>query len=323
MSAARSSFDGADILFGNLESTLVAPMAGDANRASLQMRGNPRFATDLKRAGFDVLNVANNHAVQHGDETFFSTVATVRAAGIVACGVRGTDGWASEPALVEASGTRIGFLAYCARPRQYGQAVPPYAEGTPEEIRADVARLRSTGVSVVVSMHWGEEFVPVPSEGEVSLGRSIIDAGASLIIGHHPHVTRAAERYKNGVIAYSLGNFIGDMTWYAPFRTGSILRASITEGGVEDAAITPTRLSHDYRPTIAGAAIPIGDTQMQGMRADEYTRAIDETISRQRMAAYRYAVVNLRRTPVPILKQLVTQTISNKLSGVGARLFGR
>ena len=75
---------------------------------------------------------------------------------------------------------------------------------------------------VVVSLHWGEEFVDQPSMQEVELGHAVIDAGATAVLGHHRHVVRPVERYRHGVIAYSLGNLIGDMVWYTAFRRGAI-----------------------------------------------------------------------------------------------------
>ena len=198
--------------------------------AARQMRGDPRFAPMLRAAGFTVLNVANNHAVQHGVGAFHDSVASLRAAGITPCGVRGAAPWASAPVTLVANGVRVGVLAYCLRPRQYGGAEPPYAEGSPDEIRADVARLRPDVDALLVSLHWGEEFVPVPSVDETEFARSLIDAGATLILGHHPHVARPVERYGAGVIAYSLGNCVGDMVWYEPFRRGLLLEAEIAGG---------------------------------------------------------------------------------------------
>ncbi|HEX3867598.1 MAG TPA: CapA family protein [Gemmatimonadaceae bacterium] len=317
----QSAFQGADILFANLETTLAAPRKGEARRGVLQMRGESHFAADLEKVGFSVLNVANNHAVQHGNETFAMTVAAVREQGIACCGVRGQGEWTSEPVMLNVRGTTVGILGYCRRPRQYGDAVPPYAEGSDDAIRADVVRLRATGATVIVSLHWGEEFVTVPSRDEVATGRMIIDAGASLIIGHHPHVTRPVERHGSGIIAYSLGNFMGDMTWYRPFRHGLILRCSLQRNEAVAASVTSTRLGDDYRPRLLPGSDrePLADGQLEGMGAESYARAIADTWRRQRLAAYLYAVRRLPRTPWPILSQLVRDTISNKLSAIGAR----
>jgi len=180
----------ADVVFGNLEVPLSPRSSATSSLSSRQMRGDPRFAPMLRAAGFTVLNVANNHAVQHGVDAFHDSVAALRAAGIAPCGLRGAAPWASAPAILVANSVRVGILAYCLRPRQYGDAEPPYAEGSPDEIGADVRRVSADVDCVLVSLHWGEEFVPVPSVEEASFARSLIDAGATLILGHHPHVAR-------------------------------------------------------------------------------------------------------------------------------------
>src|SRR5438128_2162459 len=76
-----------------------------------------------------------------------------------------------------------------------------------------IAAARQRADIVIASMHWGDEFILVPSDRERAVARAMIDAGATCVIGHHPHVVREVERYRAGVIAYSLGNFICDMTW--------------------------------------------------------------------------------------------------------------
>ncbi|HEX6052851.1 MAG TPA: CapA family protein [Gemmatimonadaceae bacterium] len=321
----QSATSGADILFGNLETTLVPPEPGELRRSALQLRGETEFAASLRRVGFDVLNVANNHAIQHGTDTFRQTVATLREAGIACCGVRGTDGWASEPAVLQRGGQDVGFLGYCLRPRQYGAELPPYAEGDTASICRDVERLRATGALVLVSLHWGEEFVSRPSSAEVAMAHAIIDAGAVAILGHHPHVTRPVERYHSRLIAYSLGNLIGDMTWYAPFRTGAILRCDLADGGIVGESVSATRLSDDYRPSLdPRSVVPVVTTdELHPLEEGAYERAIAKSMREQRVAAYRAAVLNIRRMPPGVLLQLVRETLRNKVDAVRERLVAR
>ena len=111
----------ADVVFGNLEVPLSARTIATSSLASRQMRGDPRFAPMLRDAGFTVLNVANNHAVQHGLDAFHDSVAALKAAGISPCGLRGEAPWASAPVILVANSVRVGVLAYCLRPRQYGE----------------------------------------------------------------------------------------------------------------------------------------------------------------------------------------------------------
>ena len=321
LAAMRPALDAADILFGNLETTLLAPPVGETRRSALQLRGEPGYADALRRAGFTVLNVANNHAVQHGEDSFQSTVTTLRSAGIACCGVRGRAPWASEPVLLRPRDATIGVLGYCLRPRQYGSDLPPYAEGSLEDICADVKRLREMGATVIVSLHWGEEFVAEPSHDEIAMAHAIVEAGASVILGHHPHVTRPVERYGTGVIAYSLGNFMGDMVWYEPFRRGAVLCCRLSGNHVIDASTIATRLGDDYRPVPAPHdSISLLAAPPRGLESAAYQRAIAVTLRRQRLASYRAAVFNLSRTPFPIIAQLAMQTLRNKLDAIGTRI---
>ncbi|MGH7689957.1 MAG: CapA family protein [Gemmatimonadaceae bacterium] len=308
---------GADLVFGNLEVPLSTRGRRSGSLSSLQLRGDPEYASALRAAGFTVLNVANNHAVQHGVEVFHDSVNAVQRAGIAVCGVRGSAPWSSAPVTISSAGRRVGMLGYCLRPRQYGQEAPPYAEGTPEGMRSDIERLRSESDAVVVSLHWGEEFVSIPSTDEAQLARSLVDAGASVILGHHPHVVRPVEAYGDGLIAYSLGNLVGDMIWYPPFRTGAILSVTLDGPVARDAVVRGTSLRSDYRPQLTGiqtSAVPSGDLPV--LEPGPYARAIRDTWRRQRGAAYWYTVSRPWRFPPRILAQLVARTLRNKLAGL-------
>jgi poly-gamma-glutamate synthesis protein (capsule biosynthesis protein) len=159
----RSILGEADIVFGNLECTLSDRGHEPRRWSSTQLRGHPSYAVALRAAGFNVLNVANNHASQHGDAAFHDTIELLRAAGILPIGVRGTGDWTARPEQMEVRGRHVGFLGYCLRPRQYSGAVPPFAEGELADIVRDVARLSVDVDHVIVSLHWGEEYVDAPS----------------------------------------------------------------------------------------------------------------------------------------------------------------
>lgn len=308
----------ADVLFGNLETTLSPAGDRSISRNELQMRGIPRFASSLRAAGFDVVNVANNHTMQHGSTAFKETAITLDEAGVKCCGLRGTGPWSSKPVRIRRHGIDLGLLGYSLRPRHSVIVEPLYAEGTRDGILRDVSRLRAELRNVVVSLHWGEEFVPVPSAAEMRLGHEIIEAGAAVIVGHHPHVVRPIERHGDGIIAYSLGNFIGDMVWYEPFRTGAILRCSIGEGGARAADAIHTHLNRDFLPVPHGTnrATIVPQGELIGLDEKEYANQISRTWRWQRFASYRHALLNSYRTPLPILGQLLRDTMRNKLAAV-------
>jgi poly-gamma-glutamate synthesis protein (capsule biosynthesis protein) len=318
LEAVRPQLRGADVVFGNLECTISEQGLAPSRWRSVQMRGRPAFARALRDAGFNVLNVANNHASQHGEATFRETVQLLRAQGISCCGIRGTGLWRAEPVeLVTRHGARVGVLGYSRRPRQYGQGTPPYAEGTDDEICADVRRLKTSVPRVIVSLHWGEEFVTQPSRAEVGFAHRVIEAGASLVLGHHPHVLRPVQQLAAGVIAYSLGNFVGDMIWCAGFRLGAILRCKLAQDSATVVEITHTFIDDAFRPSADGEWVPeLVRSRIEGLDADAYRREARRTVRSQRFAAYRYAAANALRYPPSVLAQLVAGTVRGKLLGV-------
>jgi poly-gamma-glutamate capsule biosynthesis protein CapA/YwtB (metallophosphatase superfamily) len=313
-SALRPLLAGADVVFGNLECTLSTVGLNAASWRSAQLRGEPGFARALARVGFTVVNVANNHAVQHGIATFHETVELLADVGIRCCGVRGGGPWCSQPVIFATpTGRRLGLLGYCQRPRQYGSKEPPFAEGTPAEILSDVERLSRTVDDLMVSLHWGEEFVSQPSRAEVALAHAVIDAGAALLVGHHPHVLRPVERYGRGLIAYSLGNCVADMVWWRALRRGGVLRCSVDASGAGSAELTPLYIDARYRPRPAAR---VAGNRLRPLEEPDYRLAVRRALRRQRAAAYRHAAFNVWRFPPRILGQLAVTTIQNKLGAL-------
>jgi gamma-polyglutamate biosynthesis protein CapA len=309
-------FGPADLVFGNLECSLSPHGHEPREWASTQLRGRPEYAAGLRAAGYNIVSVANNHASQHGDQAFAETVALMRDAGVECCGVRGTGPWCSEPVVIELAGSRAGFLGYCLRPRQYSPAIPPYAEGSASDIADDIDRLKETVDHVVVSLHWGEEYVPAPSVGEVEMAQDLIAAGATLILGHHPHVPRPVQQYRDGVIAYSLGNFISDMIWYPPLRESLLLTMDLTDRP-ERVAVVGLHIADSYLPVPYEPArsVPVV-MDVHGLHDDAYQREVARTVRHGRITAYRHAAANVRRFRSPTLRRLLGTTVRNKLTGL-------
>lgn len=309
-----------EVVFGNLEGVLTAhPPSGEPLRAR-QMRGRATLAAQLRQAGFTALGVANNHATQHGDAAFHETVTLLRAAGIAPVGVRGTDGWHAEPVVQTTStGLRVGLLGYSWRPRQYGAGVTPYADGDVGAVIADVRRMRGLVDTIVVSLHWGEEFVGAPSADEVAAARRLREAGAAVIVGHHPHVARPVVRAGDALVAYSLGNLVTDMTWQPALREGLVLACRLERGAVRDVQLTGTRVDDRYRTRVRADTPTLRDeAEVSGLAPDEYRRAVAATVKRQRLAAYRHALRHLHRYPARVLAALVWSTLRNRALAAGA-----
>jgi len=319
----RASLRGADVVFGNLECTLSESGLRRNDYHSVQMRGWPAYVDGLKAAGFGVLNVANNHSLQHGAGPFVETVELLRGAGIGVCGVNPSDCTRCVPEVIEAKGLRVAFVACSTRPRQYFTREPLYSEAHLEHLVEDVAAARATSDAVVVSLHWGDEFIDRPSAAEIEFGHRVMDAGADLIIGHHPHVLRGVERYGRGYIAYSLGNFVCDMLWDERLRESAILECRLTRGGASDLSLRPVRINDDLQPVpLEGEAAEPVRARLARLAAEltddrsawsspeavaRYHAAADAAHREVREKAHRYFLKNAYRFPPRILiQQLVT-----------------
>lgn len=201
----------ADLAFANLECPISD--AGRSKGHLYSFRADPRVMEGLNFAGFDVLSVANNHMYDWGQPALVDTLDRLRSAGIRPVGAGRNDLEAHYPVLVNLHGVRIAFLAYVDVPPKEATAGldrPGVAWLAPDRALADIRFARPLADIVIVSLHWGVEYMRKPQRSQVELAHKMIDAGADLIVGGHPHVTQPLEDYKGKYIAYSLGNFIFD-----------------------------------------------------------------------------------------------------------------
>jgi poly-gamma-glutamate synthesis protein (capsule biosynthesis protein) len=319
LSALAPLLHASDLAIGNLECVLTAEGIGRTRLARDQMRGDPAYARVLWESGFRALGVANNHATQHGRDAFDETVYHLESAGIVCFGLRGRDGWASTPAVVRLPGGHsVGILGYCWRPRQYGAEEPPFAEGTPAEVLADVSRLRGSVDHLVLSMHWGEEFLAEPAAAEVAFAHSAVAAGADLLLGHHPHVLRPVEKVGGAVVAYSLGNAVSDMLWMEPLRRGGLLECDL-QPGTASARLHRLRTDDDYRARLAGGVEEVVSSGRSGLAEDEYRRRVAVTTWDQRVASYRYTARHVAKFPPRVGVELLATTLMNKFGIMTSR----
>jgi len=322
--AVRSTLRSADIVFGNLECPLFTSPKGDPEWHADQMRGDPEYADVLKDAGFSVLSVSNNHASQHGPEAFRGTVALLRDAGILVAGIRGSSPWACEPVVCSPSGQdrSLGVLAYCWRPAQDPFNSQLVATGPLEAAVRDVGRLTSMVDRVAVSLHWGADFVALPAAAEVEAAHRLIDAGADVILGHHPQVPRPIEAGDGTVVAYSLGSLVADHVWYEPMRTGLIVEAVFDEDGASLHRVHTTFLHPDYRPTIlAESSAFVAHEMVAGVDPSEYEREAQRCANSQRRRLYLHVLRNLHRYRPKVLGELGRVTARNKFSALRHRLL--
>lgn len=254
--------------FGNMEAPCtdhgIVPFADKNERFYFRMP--PRAARSLKRAGFDVLSLANNHIKDCGVTGLLDSPRHLAAQGALAVGVGRNRAEARRPVIVADGGEDVAFLAYVlVIPKSVWATdlTPGAATGTPAELVADVLAARSKTANVVVSLHWGIERtrdlpVPAPSPKQQALARALIDAGASLVLGHHDHTAGSLEEYKGGLIAYSLGNFVFAGSVRGGHKHSYILKARLSGGRLQGWGLLPvqtdvSKVLYQPRP-VTGAA---------------------------------------------------------------------
>ncbi len=207
-----------DILFVNLEGPLFENEAA-ALRKPLLLSNHPAVVEVLKLPKICACSLANNHILDQGPEALAKTQQLLDQHGIYHLGAGRTKAMADRALILEQAGWRIG----CAALTTDGPGVrsiiacngnPGCASrrDTPARLRK-VRRLKAEADLVIVMLHWGREFFEYPDPAQVRLSHALVDAGADVVAGHHPHAVQAVEEYKGAVIAYSLGHL-----FMPPFR---------------------------------------------------------------------------------------------------------
>jgi len=250
----------ADITIGNLESALGD--LGTPENKGYTFRAPKEAAETLSLAGFDLLSLANNHAMDFGAEGLIQAIQLLEARGINTAGAGADDAAAHRPVIFEMNGIKLAFLAYVDVPVEYrgfdarawtaGENRPGVAWAEPNRIHADVTAALSQADLVVVILHSGYENVVQPSPPQVAAAHAAIEAGAKLVIGHHTHVLQPIELFRDGVIVYGLGNFAFEDA--GPPETG-LLNIWIDARGVRELELVPLLLDTDGRPFPASEEI--------------------------------------------------------------------
>jgi gamma-polyglutamate biosynthesis protein CapA len=234
-----------DIVLGNLE----APASDITNKKGIYadyFRAGPESIRSLKDAGFNFLGVANNHIMEHGSRTFESTIDLLRENGIAPVGIRDKVQTFKKGDLI------IGLFSYSLI-EDFAKDHPYNKFSSSEEVLDDLSITSEKFDLAIVSIHWGCEYVPYPSLEQVELGRRLVDSGADIVLGSHPHVLQGYEIYKKKPIFYSLGNFIFDHTYIKTTRKTIIAKIEVS-GNNKEIKIDVIPLvcsSADYSPLLA------------------------------------------------------------------------
>lgn len=260
----------ADVSLGNLESALGS--GGQPEDKGYTFLAPPEAAETLNAAGFDVLSLANNHALDYGPQTLLEAMAILEAQDIKTVGAGADISQALQPVKLEISNISVAILAFVDVPIEFrgfdtrswraGESAIGVAWADPVLMRDAIERSRVSADIVIVLLHSGYEYLSAPSPPQQAAARLAIDSGADLVIGHHAHVLQGVEHYGDGVIVYGLGNFA--------FEDGGVIESGLmniwldTEK-VRSLEFIPLIIAPDGQPT------PADPGQSENIRLNYYS----------------------------------------------------
>ena len=219
-----------DLTIGNLE--CVVATTGEEYDKPFVFRAHPRVLS-LVQKHLDIVCLANNHTGDYGHVAFLEQLRLLEQNKIPYVGGGRDCAHARQPLIIDRPGLRIAFLAYNDfKPRAFeaGPSWPGVAWAVDAQVTADIEAARTIHRAdfVIPMLHWGWENEPA-NDRQRQLAKLMIDAGADMIVGGHPHVTQEVEYYKGKLILYSIGNFIFNGFDPGPARTGWVLRTRVTK----------------------------------------------------------------------------------------------
>jgi poly-gamma-glutamate capsule biosynthesis protein CapA/YwtB (metallophosphatase superfamily) len=258
-----------DLTIGNLESALGD--GGKPEEKGYTFLAPPSAAEVLGDAGFDVLSLANNHAMDFGPQTLLQGIGLLEEQGINTVGAGIDIARAIEPVRLDLANGTNAILAYVDVPVEVrgfdtrswlaSETKPGVAWADLNMMRAGIERAREYADFIIVLLHSGYEYVSPPSPPQQLAARLAVDSGADLVIGHHSHVLQGVEFYNKGIILYGLGNFA--------FEDGGVAESGlmniwIDAQGIRSLEFIPIMLAPDGRP------IPADPLQSAAIRGDLY-----------------------------------------------------
>ncbi len=221
----KSLLEGADANAINLECVL-SDVSIRSKPFSELLISPERFVEDLAGAHINVANTANNHSLDHGKQAFERSLGLLKDHGISVIGYRVDDFFQKEPVVLELRGKRVGFLGY-----NISNFPDEDKKKCMERIVAIAAGVRPFLDTLVVSMHWGEEYTNIAPPYVVRFGKDLLQAGCDIIHGHHSHQIQGVIKDGNKIFAPSLGNFIFDQK-IDRCRITAVLQTNIQDGGI-------------------------------------------------------------------------------------------
>jgi poly-gamma-glutamate synthesis protein (capsule biosynthesis protein) len=254
----------ADITVGNFESAMTN--IGEPLNKVYVFNAPLNAAESLTYAGFDLMTLANNHALDYGPEALSQTIGILNRYGIGTFGAGEDIEDAYAPVIMEVDGLKIAFLGYLNTAEEISghdpyegtasEDTPGAAWASPDNVVNGINAIKDEVDIVVVVLHSGLEYCETPSPTQVTLSQAAINAGADIVIGHHAHTLQGVQFYNGGVIVYGLGNFafqddiiFGDTCGTTTYSYRSaILNVYFDHDGVREIEFVPVVLDESGRP---------------------------------------------------------------------------
>lgn len=240
-----------DIVFGNLETSITPGRHILDNE--MVFRSDIETVQTLKDANFSIVSLANNHTPNFGEQGLLDTFKYLDEVGVEYVGAGRNSIEANEIKYIENNDLKFAFLAY-----NDNDVVPPgYEAGTNragtvfmriDKMKTAVTKAKQNADFVIVSMHSGYEYQPKPNNSQINFAHSAVNAGADLVLGHHPHVIQTAEKYNGKWIFYSLGNFIFDQPWSEETMQTLGAKFYFTKNGIEKIEFIPFKIENFCQP---------------------------------------------------------------------------
>ena len=265
----------ADLTVGNLEMTLSTNGEPMQDPVTDSFGGTPAFLQPLRAAGFDALSLANNHTGDYGPAALLETVQVMAGSRITGFGAGSSLADASRPAYLEADGTTFAFVGFNAigetpqaAPGELGALsvrMPPRTG--PEINQADLDHVASVidrasrrAEVVIVLPHWGEQYTHTPWPSQHTVARRLVEAGADLVAGGHPHWVQGMEDVDGVPVIHSLGNFVFDMDFYQEALEGVVLETTWWGGELKAFRLVPYAMeTGEYAPRMVDGARILAD----------------------------------------------------------------
>ena len=245
-----------DLVFGNLEIPFSEHGRPFFEYETDNFHADIKTADALVAAGFNIMSLANNHILECGPDSLGLSIDVLDKNNILNFGAGTTIKQARKALVVEKNDLKIGFLGYSTKDKQ--SATDQSAGSSPiveEFIREDIATLRPKVDVLIISLHFGLTYMDYPNDEGIALAHNVIDWGADLILGHHPHVVQGIENYNDKLIIYSLGEFLFDPTQGLRYskvareerKRSFVFSCTLGKNGVEDYTYFPTRIDESYQ----------------------------------------------------------------------------